>query len=55
MRAEVEARGWTRCAAVAKHKRLTKLHVVYRLMRSVARLELEDARFGLSLLRELST
>lgn len=55
MRAEVEARGWNRCAAVAKHKRLTKLHVAYRLMRSVARLELEDARFGLSLLRELST
>ena len=55
MHAEVEARGWTRCAAVAKHKRLTKLHVAYRLMRSVARLELDDARFGLSLLRELST
>jgi glycosyltransferase involved in cell wall biosynthesis len=55
MRAAVEARGWPRCAAVARHKRLTKLHVAYRTVRSVVRLELADAQFGLSLLRELST
>jgi glycosyltransferase involved in cell wall biosynthesis len=55
MRAAVLARGWTRCAAVARQKRLTKLHVAYRLVRSVARGELADARFGLSLLRDLTT
>lgn len=55
MRAAVEARGWDRCAAVARQKRLTKLHVAYRTVRSAARLDLEDTRFGLALLRELST
>ena len=53
MRALVEERGWTRCADIARHKYLTKLHIMYRVLRSAARLELDGARNGLALLREL--
>jgi glycosyltransferase involved in cell wall biosynthesis len=44
-------RGWDRCVAVAEHRYLTKLHVLYRALRGLARLDLADARHGWQLLR----
>lgn len=46
-------RGWDRCVALARQKRMTKLNVTYRALRSVAAFELDDARRSLQLLREL--
>ena len=51
MAAIAEARGWPRCAAGAKHRYLTRLHVLYRALRGLARLDLADARHGFELLR----
>jgi glycosyltransferase involved in cell wall biosynthesis len=47
------ARGWNRCAAIARHRRMTKLNVTYLALRSVAALQLKEARRNLELLREL--
>jgi glycosyltransferase involved in cell wall biosynthesis len=53
IRGVVEARGWDRCAALAAEKRMIKLNIAYRALKSVAQLQLGDARKGLKLLREL--
>lgn len=47
------ARGWTRCLTLARQKRMTKLNITYLALRSVAALELREARRSLQLLREL--
>lgn len=44
-------RGWPRSVAVAERKHLTKLHLLYRALRGLARLDLADVRHGLELLR----
>jgi glycosyltransferase involved in cell wall biosynthesis len=46
-------RGWHKCAAIAEEKRMIKLNIAYRALKSAARLKLGDARKGLKLLREL--
>lgn len=51
MAAVAQARGWDRCVAVARHKYLTRAHVIYRALRGLARLDLADARHGFELLR----
>lgn len=53
MRAAAEARGWGRLAHIARAKRMTKLNVIYRTLRSAAALDLAEARKNLQLLREL--
>lgn len=45
--------GWERCAAVAQHKTMVKLHIVYRAAKSLARGEIDDVRRGVALLRDL--
>jgi glycosyltransferase involved in cell wall biosynthesis len=47
------SRGWDRCVAIARQKRMVKLNVTYRALRSAATLQLADARRNLQLLREL--
>jgi len=49
----VKARGWDKCAAIAAEKRMIKLNIGYRALKSAAQLKLGDARRGLKLLREL--
>jgi glycosyltransferase involved in cell wall biosynthesis len=53
MRETARSRGWDRCVAVARQKRMVKLNVTYRALRSVVALQLADARRNLELLREL--
>jgi glycosyltransferase involved in cell wall biosynthesis len=53
MRTVAETRGWDDCAHLATHKRILKLNVAYSLLKSVAALQLGEARRGLALLREL--
>jgi hypothetical protein len=45
------ARGWDRCVDVAKHRYLTKMHVIYRALRGLTRGDLGDAKHGWQLLR----
>jgi GT2 family glycosyltransferase len=47
----VRERGWERCAAVARARRFTKLHIAYRALRSLVRFDVADARHGIALLR----
>ena len=44
-----------RCARIATQKRMLKLNLTYRALRSVAQLQLGDAMRGLKLLREIWT
>lgn len=53
MRAEAERRGWDRCVELATEKRILKLGVAYRTLKSAALLDLADARSGLKMLRNL--
>lgn len=53
MLAVVRERGWRRCVRVAEQRRLLKLNVAYRTLKSAAQGQLEDARRGLRLWREL--
>ncbi len=53
MRAICAERGWDRCVALARDKRFVKLNVTYRALKSIALLELGEARRGFRLLREL--
>lgn len=53
MRDKTRARGWDRCAAIAADKRIIKLNVAYRALKSAAKLQLDEARKGIKLLREL--
>lgn len=46
-------RGWTKCVELASQKRIIKLNIAYRALKSAALLQLGDARKGLKLLREL--
>lgn len=46
-------RGWDRCVALARQKRMTKLNITYRALRSLAALQIGDARRSFRLLREL--
>jgi glycosyltransferase involved in cell wall biosynthesis len=47
------ARGWTRCAEIAEAKRLLKLNLIHGALKSVATLQLRDARRGYEILRQL--
>lgn len=47
------ARGWAACERIARQKRMVKLQVFYRAMKSAALLQVADARRGIQLLREL--
>lgn len=47
------ARGWDRCVRLAKGKRIVKLNVAYRALKSMVLGDLEDARRGFKLLRDL--
>ena len=49
----VRERGWERCVQVAEKRRILKLNVAFRALKSAARLDLRDALRGVSLLREL--
>lgn len=51
MEAIARERGWTRAADVARARRFTKLHIVYRAVASLARFDLGHARHALELLR----
>jgi glycosyltransferase involved in cell wall biosynthesis len=53
VRVVVEERGWQECAKIAADKRMTKLNIAYRALKSAAQLQLGDARKGIRLLREL--
>ncbi|HEY6178389.1 MAG TPA: hypothetical protein VIX73_28230, partial [Kofleriaceae bacterium] len=53
MQGVASSRGWPRCVAVARRKRMTKLNITYRALRSVCALELAEARRSFRLLREL--
>ncbi|HET9987645.1 MAG TPA: glycosyltransferase [Kofleriaceae bacterium] len=46
-------RGWNDCVAIATDKRFVKLNVAYRALKSLALLDLGEARRGFRLLREL--
>ena len=45
--------GWDKCAELAAEKRIIKLNIAYRALKSAALLQFGDARKGLKLLREL--
>lgn len=53
MRHKVAARGWEACARIAADKRMLKLNLIYRALKSAALLRLGDAVRGLKLLREI--
>lgn len=53
MQAAARARGWDRCARVAEQKRIVKLQVTYRALKSLALLQFADAYRGAQLLRRL--
>jgi hypothetical protein len=53
MREKVRARGWDKCEAIAAEKRVVKLNVAYRALKSAAQLRLGEARKGLQFLRDL--
>jgi hypothetical protein len=53
MREVCAARGWDDCVAIATDKRFVKLNVTYRALKSLAMLDLAEARRGFRLLREL--
>jgi glycosyltransferase involved in cell wall biosynthesis len=53
VRPVVAQRGWTKCVELAAEKRMIKLNIAYRALKSAAQLQLTDARKGLRLLREL--
>ena len=55
MRDKALARGWTRCEEIARRKRMLKLNLTYRALKSAAQLQLGEAVRGLKLLRELWT
>ena len=44
--------GWERCVELATRKRMLKLNMTYRTLKSLATLRFDDARRSLSLLRE---
>jgi hypothetical protein len=46
-------RGWTECERLAEQKRIIKLNIAYRTLKSFALLQLKDARRGVELLRTL--
>ncbi len=50
---EVRERGWYKCVQVAERRRLLKLNVAYRTLKSAVLGQLGDARRGLQLWREL--
>ena len=49
----VQERGWLQCAKVARERRVLKLNVAYRTLKSAVQLQFKDALNGLKLLREL--
>lgn len=49
----VRERGWERCVQIARQRRVLKLNVAFRALKSAARLDLSDALRGVRLLREL--
>jgi hypothetical protein len=49
-----EARGWQRTARAARHKRIIKLHLLYRALRDLASLRIRSARETLAYLRSRS-
>ena len=53
MEATARSRGWDKCVELARQKRIIKLNVTYRALRSVASLHFGDARRSFRLLREL--
>lgn len=50
---ECSTRGWDRCVKLARGKRIVKLNVAYRALKSMVLGEFDDARRGFKLLREL--
>ncbi len=46
-------RGWARCAEIAEAKRLLKLNLIHAALKSIASLQLDDARAGYAILRQL--
>lgn len=53
IRDAARVRRWDACVALAEKKRMVKLHVTYRALKSLALGELSDARRGMALLRDL--
>jgi len=53
MREKTHALGWTKCEEIAREKRIFKLNIAYRALKSAAQLQLGDVRKGIQLLREL--
>ncbi|MBA3817906.1 MAG: glycosyltransferase family 2 protein [Deltaproteobacteria bacterium] len=53
MRIEARQRGWQTAERLAAAKRILKLNVAYRALKSAALLQVADARRGVKLLREL--
>jgi ribosomal protein L28 len=53
MREIVAARGWDRCVRITEEKRMVKLNVTYRALKSIVLGDLAEARRGWKLLREL--
>lgn len=53
MRVKAAERGWDECVRLATSKRIIKLNVGYRMLKNVVLLDLEEARRGFRLLREL--
>ena len=53
MKAICAERGWDECVRLAAQKRMVKLNITYRALKSAALLELGEARRGFRMLREL--
>jgi GT2 family glycosyltransferase len=53
MQAIARGRGWDRCVRLARQKRMIKLNMAYRALKSVATLQLGEARRNFELLYEL--
>lgn len=54
MRVVALERGWEECARIAERKRIVKLNVAYRALKSAVRLQWRDAARGVRLLVDLS-
>jgi glycosyltransferase involved in cell wall biosynthesis len=53
MKLKAQERGWDECVRLATRKRIIKLNVTYRALKNVALLDLQEARRGFRLLRDL--
>ena len=53
MQDKVAQRGWHKCEKLAKQRRMTKLHMIYRALKGFTRFDVEDARRAMKLIRRL--